>query len=443
MRITKWLPLLAMLLTAGATAWAAPALINYQGRLTDAAGQPISAPVSITFTFWDSETTGTQLGSGYSDTQNITPDPSGIYATLVGNSPNNPLPVSIFESDSVWLNVQINGEDLAPRKRIVSAGYSLSAETIKGMEMGRQTFVAAEPLKAGDLVAVNSNGRLQRADNAGWNRKTIFSRQTVDYIGGALIGPNKILIVYRVTQGGFISSGVGAAVVASIDANRNVTYGTSVTLSNAMSSSPRVARLAPDKALVVFNEGVFPSTGTAVVVSASGLTPTRGTPVPFAPSAVGDCGVAALDANKALIAYTSGFGADPVAVAATASGSTLTLGTPAAYNTGSATLSSMVTLNTNKAMLVFQKDGVSDQATLRAVTASGTTLSFGSAATYNAAGLASIYTAPLTTDKAIVASNGDQSVASIVTASGSTLTIGASLTLPNFNAGPMAQMGDE
>jgi hypothetical protein len=40
-----------MALTTEATA--APGLINYQGRLTNASGQPITTPIQVTFTFWD------------------------------------------------------------------------------------------------------------------------------------------------------------------------------------------------------------------------------------------------------------------------------------------------------------------------------------------------------------------------------------------------------
>ncbi len=109
------------------TLLAVPGLTNYQGRLTDAAGQPITNPVDVTFTFWDAESGGAQLGGGFSDTDTVTPDADGIYSTLIGDDPTNLVPESIFSGDSVWLNVNIGGEDLAPRLRITSVGYALKS----------------------------------------------------------------------------------------------------------------------------------------------------------------------------------------------------------------------------------------------------------------------------------------------------------------------------
>ena len=49
-----WL-VFSCLLTFTVPAMAAPGLINYQGRLTNPSGKPITTPVEVTFTFWDAE----------------------------------------------------------------------------------------------------------------------------------------------------------------------------------------------------------------------------------------------------------------------------------------------------------------------------------------------------------------------------------------------------
>jgi len=108
--------------------FAAPGLINYQGRLTDDSGTPITSSVDIIFTFWDAETDGTQLGSGFSDTDSVTPNSDGLYSTLVGDDPGNLVPSAIFSGDDVWLNVNVGGEDLVPRKRIVTVGYAMAVD---------------------------------------------------------------------------------------------------------------------------------------------------------------------------------------------------------------------------------------------------------------------------------------------------------------------------
>ena len=123
---------------------AAPNLINYQGKLTDSGGTPVTSSVDVMFTFWNAETDGSQLGGGFSDTDSITPNTDGIYSTLIGDASSNEIPLEVFSGDSVYLEVQVNGgagwETLSPRKRITSTGFalhSLSADTaLNGVPSG-------------------------------------------------------------------------------------------------------------------------------------------------------------------------------------------------------------------------------------------------------------------------------------------------------------------
>ena len=62
-----------------------PGLINYQGRLTDSVGNPITSTVEVTFTLWSAESGGSQLGGAFSDADMVTPDADGIYSTLIGD----------------------------------------------------------------------------------------------------------------------------------------------------------------------------------------------------------------------------------------------------------------------------------------------------------------------------------------------------------------------
>jgi hypothetical protein len=124
----KTMVLTLAILTFAMSLSAAPRLINYQGMLTDKQGKPVTTPVEVTFTFWDAETYGNQLGAGFSDPDTITPDADGIYSTLIGDEPpGNLIPESVFSGDSVWLNVNIAGDNLAKRMRITSAAFAISA----------------------------------------------------------------------------------------------------------------------------------------------------------------------------------------------------------------------------------------------------------------------------------------------------------------------------
>ena len=99
MKLFMFRLLSAFMLTLTVPAMAAPGLINYQGRLTNPSGKPITTPVEVTFTFWDAEAGGAQLGGAYSDTDTITADANGIYSTMIGDDPGNLVPVSIFNGE--------------------------------------------------------------------------------------------------------------------------------------------------------------------------------------------------------------------------------------------------------------------------------------------------------------------------------------------------------
>jgi len=65
-------------------------------------------------------------GAGFSDTDSVTPNADGIYDTLIGDD-NNQIPGTVFENDPVWLNVNVDGENLSPRTRLTPVGAALHA----------------------------------------------------------------------------------------------------------------------------------------------------------------------------------------------------------------------------------------------------------------------------------------------------------------------------
>jgi len=185
---------LVMLVQGG---FAASGLINYQGRLTDKKGRPVTATVSVTFTFHDAEAGGNLLG-GFSDTDQVTPDGNGLYATLIGDDPDNLVPDSIFRAERVWLNVNINGENLLPRKRLTSSGLAMTASSVMGGEVGRARFAAGTRVQAGDVVLLQEDGTIWPARYPGWNT-VVRPFPEIDYFyqypaSACRIGPNKVLI---------------------------------------------------------------------------------------------------------------------------------------------------------------------------------------------------------------------------------------------------------
>jgi hypothetical protein len=99
-----------------------PSLINYQGYLTDDAGNAITDTVEMTFSIWDAASGGNQL---WDETQASVSVVNGLFNVLLGSV--TPIPTNIFTGTSLWLQTQVGTETLSPRKAIVSVGHAFKA----------------------------------------------------------------------------------------------------------------------------------------------------------------------------------------------------------------------------------------------------------------------------------------------------------------------------
>lgn len=100
-----------------------PPLINYQGMLTDASGNPINGTVSVVFRIYDVATGGTAL---WEETQGVSVL-NGLFNVLLGSV--NPIPLDLFSGSERYLGLTVGSDaEMVPRKRLVSVGYSFRAE---------------------------------------------------------------------------------------------------------------------------------------------------------------------------------------------------------------------------------------------------------------------------------------------------------------------------
>ena len=100
----------------------APTIVNYQGYLTDAGGNPISNTVTLQFSIWDASSAGNQV---WTETHNNVPVVNGYFSVFLG-SQGTPLTPSVFASDSRYLEV-IFGATTFARQRFASVPYALVA----------------------------------------------------------------------------------------------------------------------------------------------------------------------------------------------------------------------------------------------------------------------------------------------------------------------------
>ncbi|MGA9798333.1 MAG: hypothetical protein WBQ68_04955 [Terriglobales bacterium] len=125
-----------------------PRLVRFAGVLKDAAGNPRTGTVGITFAIYSESTGGAPL---WQETQNVHLDEQGHYAIMLGMTQITGLPAGLFASgDPRWLSVQaqLPDESERPRVLLVSVPYALqaaNAETLGGLPPSAFVRVAPPP----------------------------------------------------------------------------------------------------------------------------------------------------------------------------------------------------------------------------------------------------------------------------------------------------------
>lgn len=116
-----------------------PNLINFQGRLTDASGNPVAdGSHTINYTIWNLPTGGSTLW-----TENTSQSTSsGLFTHNLGSV--TALPEELFQTyDSLYLQVQADGQTILPRIRLTSTPYtrvSNNLETNNTFNLGALGF---------------------------------------------------------------------------------------------------------------------------------------------------------------------------------------------------------------------------------------------------------------------------------------------------------------
>lgn len=104
----------------------APNSIMYQGRLTNAAGDPITTNTSVTFYIYAAPTGGVPL---YTAVHAITPDANGVF-TVELLSVNT----TVLNGTKRYLAMKVGADaEMTPRQLLTSAGYAYSAENVADM----------------------------------------------------------------------------------------------------------------------------------------------------------------------------------------------------------------------------------------------------------------------------------------------------------------------
>lgn len=115
-------------LAGASSALAASNLVNYQGRLTDSSGTPVSGSMPVVFSLYATAFGGTAFWTEQQTVEVV----DGLYNTLLGSV--TPLSAALFDKPAVYLGVKIGTDkEMEPRHRITSVPHafrSAVAETV-------------------------------------------------------------------------------------------------------------------------------------------------------------------------------------------------------------------------------------------------------------------------------------------------------------------------
>ncbi len=124
-----------------------PRAINYQGRLTDEAGKPVSGTRDMVFRFYAERVGGTPV---WEEGQAGVTVADGLFNVILGSA--NPI-TSLPAGPECWLEVVVQGQVISPRVRLVSVPYAFGADDAANLgSVPAASYVRSGTPAGGDLA---------------------------------------------------------------------------------------------------------------------------------------------------------------------------------------------------------------------------------------------------------------------------------------------------
>ena len=296
---------------------------------------------------------------------------------------------------------------------------------------------ASGALANGDMVVVNADGTVSVVETTGYpsaaaspviyeSANSAFNSATFDS------NSNKVVISYA--DGG--NSGYGTSIVGTVSGT-SITFGTPVVFNSADTDDiSSTFDSVENKVVIAYQDNGNSLYGTAIVGTVSGTSITFGTAVVFeSASTTLTSTVFDSASNKVVISYQdTGNASYGTAIVGTVSGTSISFGTAAVFNSASTgPMTSAFDSNSNKVVITYQDVGGSYYGAAIVGTVSGTSISFGTEVVFNSA--TTYYTAATfdSNSNKIVISYRDQGnsgygTAIVGTVSGTSISFGTSAT---------------
>ena len=127
---------LLILLCFSSAVLSVPATVNYQGRLLDNAGIPVTATdVTVVVKVWNHETSTTSGNNVYTETHTVN-IADGVYSLQIGTgSTSDTFDHNLFDTGvSLWFEITVSGETLSPRHQFLAGPYSFQSENAQTLQ---------------------------------------------------------------------------------------------------------------------------------------------------------------------------------------------------------------------------------------------------------------------------------------------------------------------
>jgi len=134
--------------------------MNYQGRLLNNSGIPLTGSYNFTVRIYDAASGGTLK---YSELQNSIAVDDGVYSFLVstGTSPTGNWDINLWNTPTLYMEIAVNGQTLTPRQLLASAPFAYQANlaltTNNALALGGKTAAQYDSTLA--AICVSGKGR--------------------------------------------------------------------------------------------------------------------------------------------------------------------------------------------------------------------------------------------------------------------------------------------
>ena len=330
--------------------------------------------------------TGANVTGNVAATGNVTAVDGTFSGNLTVNGTTTTIDTAVTAVDSLAIDGDATvGGALTVTGNITANSFNGDGSQLTGVSAGGESdFVASGNIPNGSTVVINTDGTVgivtQTTDSVG--TAVVFESATTTNIGATFdSNSGKVVIAYM--DGG--NSNYGTAVVGTVNGT-SISFGTPVVFESAATYyiNP-VFDSSNNKVVIAYMTQGNSSYGTAIVGTVSGTSISFGSSSVFETSNTDNIS-AAFDSsnNKVVIAYqdssNSNYG---TAVVGTVSGTSISFGSLVVFESGTTFDTSTVFDSSNNKIVISYKDG-GDSNKGKAIvgTVSGTSISFGSAVTF-------------------------------------------------------------